>query len=99
MKKSILVLALTLSSQVFAYSVTDSSAITTALPLISTLSTAESLNAQKAQVVMNDAQEYLLTGEQSPFLAQKINEIQAAHGVSADEAFDLLIEAAESLLN
>ena len=109
MKFTIAMLSLVLSANVFAYSVTDavtgvanSLVSTTSSPFLT--STAITMGAQmekvQAEAVINDAQDMLQTGEVSLFLSQKIQEAQAQNlDLSVDEALDLLIESAQSILS
>lgn len=100
MKSLIAVLALAVSANVFAYSITDSTVLTSVSPLLSSATTSGSLPKLQANAVINDAQEMLQTGESSSFLSQKIKETQELNaGVSESEALDILIESAQSILS
>lgn len=99
MKFTIAIVSLVVSANVFAYSVTDSSVLTSASPLLSSATTSGGVQKVQANAVLNDAQDMLQTGEASTFLSQKIKETQALNdGVSAAEALDILIESAQSIL-
>ena len=100
MKFTIAMLSLVISANVFAYSITDSSVITSASPLLSTATTSGGLQKVQANAVINDAQEMLQSGQTSSFLAQKIKETQDLNeGASESEALDILIESAQSILS
>ena len=100
MKFAIAMLSLVVSANVFAYSVTDSSVLTSASPLLSNATTSGGLQKAQANTVINDAQEMLQTGEASSFLSQKIKETQDLNeGASEAEALDILIESAQSILS
>lgn len=100
MKFAIAMLSLVVSANVFAYSVTDSSVLTSASPLLSSATTSGGLQKAQANTVINDAQEMLQTGEASSFLSQKIKETQDLNeGASEAEALDILIESAQSILS
>jgi hypothetical protein len=100
MKSLIAVLALAVSANVFAYSITDSSVLTSVSPLLSSATTSGELQKVQANAVINDAQEMLQTGETSSFLAQKIKETQDLNeGASETEALDILINSAQSILS
>ncbi|MEA9357719.1 hypothetical protein SHI21_15925 [Bacteriovorax sp. PP10] len=100
MKSLIAILALAVTANVFAYSVTDSSVLTSAAPFLSSATTSGSLGKVQANAIINDAQEMLQTGETSSFLSQKIKETQDLNaGASESEALDILIESAQSLLS
>jgi hypothetical protein len=100
MKFTIAMLALVVSANVFAYSITDSSVLTSASPLLSTATTSGGLQKVQANAVLNDAQEMLQTGEASSFLSQKIKETQDLNeGASEAEALDILVESAQSILS
>lgn len=99
MKMTIAILSLVVSANVFAYSLADSTALTTALPLVSSLASSGGLQKAEAAGILNDAQEYMQSGRVSAFLAQKITETQALHaGASEVEALDMLINDAEAIL-
>lgn len=100
MKFTIAMLSLVISANVFAYSITDSSVLTSASPLLSTATTSGGLQKVQANAVLNDAQEMLQTGEASSFLSQKIKETQDLNeGASEAEALDILVESAQSILS
>lgn len=100
MKFTIAMLSLVISANVFAYSITDSSVLTSASPLLSTATTSGGLQKVQANAVINDAQEMLQTGEASSFLSQKIKETQDLNeGVSESEALDILVESAQYILS
>lgn len=97
MKALIVLLSLSFSLSAFSYSITDSSVLTSMAPTLSTYTTfgETEINARK---IMDDAQELIQSGEMSPFLGQKIREIQDAQGNSESEALDFLINESESIL-
>lgn len=100
MKSLIAVLTLAVSANVFAYSITDSSVLTSVSPLLSSATTSGGIQKAQANAVINDAQEMLQTGETSSFLAQKIKETQDLNeGASETEALDILINSAQSILS
>jgi hypothetical protein len=100
MKSLIAILALAVTANVFAYSVTDSTVLTSASPFLSSATTSGSLGKAQANAIINDAQEMLQTGETSSFLSQKIKETQDLNsGASESEALDMLIESAQSILS
>jgi hypothetical protein len=100
MKSLIAILALAVTANVFAYSVTDSTVLTSASPFLSSATTSGSLGKAQANAIINDAQEMLQTGETSTFLSQKIKETQDLNaGASESEALDMLIESAQSILS
>ena len=100
MKSAITILSLIYSINVFAYSVTDVSAITSASPLLSSVTTTGLFQKAQANVMLNDAQEILLTGKSSMFLSQKIRETQdLIQGISEAEALDILIQSAQIILS
>lgn len=99
MKFTIAMLSLVVSANVFAYSIADSTVITSASPLLSTMTTSGTVPEKQAAMVLNDSQEFIQSGKMSAFLGQKIKDAQAVNaGASAEEALDMLINEAESLL-
>lgn len=99
MKTTIAMLSLVLSANVFAYSITDSSVLTSASPLLSSATTSGGYQKAQANLVMNDAQEFMQSGRLSAFLSQKIAEAQAINeGASEADALEMLINEAESIL-
>ncbi len=103
MKTTLAILSLIISANVFAsdiaYSVADSSVLTTAGPMLSSATTSGTLPDKQAQMVLNDAQDLIQDGKMSAFLNQKIKEIQALHSDASEaEALDLLIGQAEAIL-
>ncbi len=100
MKASIALLTLVLSSNVMAYSITDSTVLTSATPLLSSATTSGGLAQKQAALVLNDSQEFFQSGRLSSFLAQKVSEVQAEiSDASVEEAVDLLVNEAASTLN
>ena len=100
MKSTIALIALALSANVFAYSVTDSTVLTSASPFLSSVTTSGGFEKAQANIILNDAQEYMQSGRVSAFLAQKISEAQSANeGASEVEALEILINNAEAILN
>lgn len=53
----------------------------------------------KAEAIIREANEYHLTGEASPYLAEQIKNLQSEMEVSDDEAVDLLVEASKEILS
>ncbi len=54
---------------------------------------------KEAQQIIADGEEYTLTGELTPYLKQSVEALQAqSDDLSTDEAVDLLIEKAVSIL-
>lgn len=99
MKTSVALLTLVLSANVFAYSLRDSTVLTTAAPILSSASSSGTLPDKQAAMVLNDSQEFFQSGKLSVFLSQKIKETQAIDAeVSQEEALDLLINEAELIL-
>lgn len=103
MKTTLAILSLIVSANVFAsdvaYSLADSSVITTAGPMLSSATTSGTLPEKQAKMVLNDAQELIQNGKMSAFLNQKIKDVQALHDdASQAEALDLLISQAEAIL-
>lgn len=100
MKFTIAMLSLVISANVFAYSITDSTVLTSVSPLLSSATTSGGVQKAHANAVINDAQEMLQTGEASSFLSQKIKETQDLNaGASETEALDILINSAQSILS
>ncbi|AUN97804.1 hypothetical protein DOM21_12305 [Bacteriovorax stolpii] len=99
MKKTIALIALALSANVFAYSITDSTVLTSASPLLSSATTSGEFQKAQANIVLNDAQEYMQSGRLSAFLSQKIADAQAINeGASESDALEMLLNEAESIL-
>ena len=104
MKTTIAILSLILSVNIYAsdiaYSSADSTVLTSAGPMLSSVTTSGSLPEKQAQMVLNDAQELIQDGKMTAFLNQKIKDIQALNAdTSESEALDMLIEQAENILN
>lgn len=97
MKATIALLALALSANVMAYSITDSTVLTSATPLLSSATTSGGLEKVQAAAILNDSQEFFQSGKLSAFLAQKVSEVQSENEVSVEEAVDLLVNAAEAI--
>ena len=98
MKLSIALLTFALSANVMAYSITDSTVLTSATPLLSSATTSGGFAEKQAALVLNDSQEYFQSGRLSAFLAQKVSEVQAESELSVEEAVDALVTDAESIL-
>ncbi len=99
MKFTIAMLSLVISANVFAYSITDSTVLTSASPLLSSATTSGGLEKAQANIVLNDAQELMQSGKVSAFLAQKIKDAQEINtGASEAEALEMLINEAEAIL-
>lgn len=71
MKTTIALLSLVLSANVFAYSIADSTVLTSATPLLSSATTSGTLPEKQAAMVINDSQEFFQSGKLSVFLSQK----------------------------
>ena len=100
MKTTIALLSLVLSANVFAYSLADSTVLTSASPLLSSATTSGTIPEKQAAMVINDSQEFFQSGRLSVFLSQTINDAKAVNaGVSDEEALDMLINEAQSILN
>lgn len=100
MKSLIAVIAIAISANSFAYSITDSTVLTSLSPLLSSATSSGGLQKVQANAVLNDAQEMLQSGEASSFLSQKIQETQAMNdGISEVEALDILVASAQSILS
>lgn len=100
MKFAIAMLSLAITANVFAYSITDSTVLTSVSPLLSSATTSGGLQKAQANAVINDAQEMLQTGETSSFLSSKIRETQDLNaGISDSEALDILINSAQEILS
>lgn len=99
MKFTIAMFSLIISANLFAYSVTDLSAITSISPLLSSATTSGGKQKLQADAILNDAQEMLQSGQISIYLFQKIKETQNINrGISESEALDILIEASQVAL-
>lgn len=100
MKALIAVLTLAVSANVFAYSVVDSTQLVSVSPILSVMTSSGGLEDKQAAVVLNDAQEYLQSGNMSSFLSQKIKEVQDLNaGASEADAVDMLVDAANDILS
>jgi hypothetical protein len=97
MKSMLIVTALVImSGNVFASSVVQTALAPFATSALTTLGPA----FKQAQIIVNDAQEYLQTGTATTFLAQKISEIQAEDSAISDsEALEILLENAQIILD
>lgn len=105
MKKVIIMMALIVSS-VSAHA-TSASAKIAGAPIVSTfvttygtgmLTSGWSLSKEAHQIIA-DGEEYALTGQMTPYLKQNVESLQAqSDDLSTDEAVDLLIEKAFSIL-
>lgn len=97
MKSIIAILALAVSANVFAYSITDSTVLTSILPSVSSASTTGGY--PEALQVVNDAQEFLQSGAIHPKLAERINILQDNNSaLSTGEAVDMLLARAEEII-
>lgn len=84
------------SSNMFSMGTLDVTGVTSSYPLSATSGI---LKAQ-AQMVQNDAQELMHSGQASVFLSQKIQETQEMNNnISQLEALDLLIKDAQLILS
>jgi hypothetical protein len=108
MKKTLFLMALAMSSlSVQANDITKSPLDATIFPFgmtaystISTGMTSSGLDyCKEAKQIIADGQEYALTGELTPFLEVNVKNVKDQLGdLSTDEAVDLLIEKAVSIL-
>ena len=100
MKSVITILSLVVSANVFAYSLTDSTVILSASPLLTSAATSTRGYAKRqAAVIINDAQELIQSGRASAFLSQKIKEAQEVNdGASESDALEMLVNEAEAIL-
>ena len=99
MKSVIAMLSLVISANVFAYSITDSTVLTSASPLLSSATTSGGVAEKQAAIILNDAQEYDQSGTASAFLSQKIKEAQEVNeGASESDAVEMLVNEAQSIL-
>jgi hypothetical protein len=99
MKTTIALLSLVISANVFAYSLGDSSVLTSASPMLSSATTSGTIPEKLAAKLLNDAQDLIQNGKMSAFLNQKIKEVQTLHAdTSESDALDLLIAQAELIL-
>ncbi|MEA9357720.1 hypothetical protein SHI21_15930 [Bacteriovorax sp. PP10] len=97
MKFAIVMMTLLVSANVFAYSITDSTVLTSILPSISSASTTGGY--PEALQVVNDAQEFLQSGAIHPKLAERINILQDNNSaLSTGEAVDMLLARAEEII-
>lgn len=98
MKKLIALTVLTLSVNTFAASFVGTTLLPTESLALTTA--ASSGNPQKqAALIINDTQEYMQSGVMTPFLSQKIKDIQAQDSsVSDQEALDALVSVSEQIL-
>jgi hypothetical protein len=99
MKSIIALLSIAFSANSFAYSAADSTVLTSAFPMLMSATTSGILPEKLAAMVLNDAQDLIQNDKMSVFLNQKIKEVQAIHkDASEEDALDLLINAAETIL-
>lgn len=99
MKKMIALLTIVISTNIFAYSLVDSTLLTSALPLLSSASTSDTTPEKQAQIVLNDAQAFFQDGSLSVFLSQKIKDAQSINkGISEADALEMLINEAQAIL-
>ena len=99
MRLILAVLSLAISVNVFAYSVSDSSVVLSAIPLLTSATTSGAPNKKQAAQVLNDSADFFQSGEVSPFLGQKITDVQALHPeLSPAEALDVIVAAAQKIL-
>lgn len=97
MKSLIAVLALAISANVFAYSIVDSTVLTTALPTVSSASTTGGYPA--ALMVIDDAVEFNQSGVLHPKLEMRVNIVRDADSsISIAEAVDLLVARANEII-
>lgn len=97
MKSLIAVLAIAVSANVHAYSIADSTVLTTALPTVSSASTSGGYPA--ALQVVEDAVEFNQSGILHPKLEMRVNAIRNADSsISISEAVDMLVERANEII-
>ena len=100
MKSLIAILTIAISVNVHAYSIGATTYLVSASPLLTTGTTSGGLQKAEANAIMNDAQEFLLSGNSSAFLSEKIKLAQDVNpGASESEALEMLLNEAESTLN
>jgi hypothetical protein len=99
MKFTLATLSLIISANVFAYSATDATVLTSASPMLSSAATSDSQQKKEAAALINDVQGYSQLGKTTIRLAQKIKDIQAQdESLSVAEALELIVFEAESIL-
>lgn len=91
MKTIIMVLALSLGANSYAFNVTSGA---TGVSSVLTLTSNDGRGIGHKQI-LKDANEYYQSGKISPALAQEIKNIQADFSVSEMEAVDMLVDYAE----
>lgn len=115
MKTLLLALSLLLSTQSFAeegekemfstmtgVAISLSPLITIGSPFIISAQTLKmsGMNLKMAQLIINDAQEFIQNGDTNIFLASKVSLLQQEFPeMSAAEAVDILLEMAEQFIN
>lgn len=100
MKSLIAVMALVVSANSFAYSIADSTVLTSAAPFLSSATTSGGLQKAEANQVINDAQELLQSGVASASLSSKIEAVRATDdSISELEAVGILVDAATAILS
>lgn len=96
MKSLLVLVSIVMSGSVFANSIAQ----TVSSPLMSSAATSLGLAEKQAEIVLNDAQEYLLSGAASSFLSQKIKETKTLNSdLSESEALEILLQDAEKILS
>lgn len=65
----------------------------------SQLTSGSVFGAKEAAYIVNDVQDYLQTNEMSPFLKQKVIELQSIARISNEDAIDLLLEKSLNVLD
>ena len=100
MKAVILFLSLAVTTNVFAYSAVDSTVFVSASPLLSTALTSGADQKLQANIILNDAQEFMLSGKMSVFLNQKIKDTQKMNQMASEsDALEMLIDAASDIIS
>ena len=106
MKKALVMMALIVSS-VSAHAEISVSAKITGAPFVTTIATTLGTGmmssgwslCKEARQIIAEGEEYTLTGQLAPYLNQSVEILQAeSDDLSTDEAVDLLVEKAVSIL-
>lgn len=99
MKKLIAISILALSFNAFSTSIVGTVTSATESIIASLLATSSGSVHKEAAQLINDAQEFIQSGNMTPFLSQKIKLVESLDsGMSDLEALDALISASEKLL-
>ena len=96
MKTLLVLVSIIMSGTALANSIAQ----TVSSPLLSSAVSSLGLAEKQAEIVLNDAQEYLLSGTASSFLDQKIKETKSLNSdLSETEALEILLQDAEKILS